>query len=84
MLPSDSNWLHGNQAVAVARAATAHNEGETVYESKVWHNGTVSLKMSSWPRAKEAERAFLAEGWETLMGDNDMGQWIHVRAGSNE
>ena len=80
MNPSDENWLHGTQAVATARAATAHNDGETVLDSKVWENGTVSLKMSSWPRAKEAERAFHEQGWETKMGDNDMGQWIHVRS----
>lgn len=80
MKPADENWLHGNMAVVVARGATAHNEGETVLEHKVWNNGTVSLKMSSWPRAKEAERAFHAEGWETKMGNNDMGQWIHVRS----
>ena len=80
MNPSDNNWLHGNQAVSVARMATAHNEGETVLESKIWDNGTVSVKMSSWPRAKEAEKAFHAEGWETKMGPNEMGQWIHVRS----
>lgn len=84
MKPSEPNWLHGVQAVASARYATAHNSGETVLTYKVWDNGTVSLKMSSWPRAKEAERAFHAQGWETKMGDNDMGQWIHVRSTPDE
>lgn len=77
MNPTEANWLHGNQAVRVARAATAHNDGETVLSYEVV--GTVvRLKMSSWPRAKEAERAFHAEGWETQMGPDDMGQWIYV------
>lgn len=77
--PTKENWLHGIEAVAVARAATAHNEGETVLDWKVWNRTTASVKMSSWPRAKEAETAFRKNGWETRMGQNDMGQWLHVR-----
>lgn len=79
MKPSDSHWLQGIQAKAVAVYATAHNSGETVLDYKVWSNGSVSLLMSSWPRAREAEAAFQEQGWETLMGHNHMGQWIHVR-----
>lgn len=81
MNPSDENWWYGTQAEAIAVMATAHNSGDTVLETKTWPNGTVSLRMSSWPRAQEAELAFHDAGWETLMGANDMGQWIHVRAG---
>lgn len=77
--PSDSHWLYGTQAKAVAIGATAHNEGDTVLETKV-EDGIVSLKMSSWPRAQEAFNAFLSCGWETRMGLNEMGQWIHVRS----
>lgn len=77
--PQDSHWLYGTQAKAVAIGATAHNEGETVLETKV-EDGIVSLKMSSWPRAQEALNAFRECGWATKMGDNDMGQWIHVRS----
>lgn len=79
MNPTDTNFLHGYVAVAVARAATAHNDGETVLAYRLDGPYEMSLKMSSWPRAKEAERAFHEYGWETRIGANDMGQWIHVR-----
>jgi len=78
MKPADSNWMYGTQAHAVAVQATAHNSGETVLETKV-EGDMVSLKMSSWPRAKEAEKAFHAAGWQTRFGANDMGQWIDTR-----
>jgi hypothetical protein len=62
MLPTDQNWLHQTQAASVARMATAHNSGETVWEQRV-DGDAVVLRMSSWPRAREAEAAMLREGW---------------------
>lgn len=64
MKPTDRNWMHVTQAAAVARMATSHNYGETVWEQ--WVEGlAVVLRISSWPRAKEAEAAFTREGWAT-------------------
>jgi hypothetical protein len=60
--PTAKNWMHGTQAAAVARMATAHNSGETVWEQRQ-EDETVVLRMSSWPRAREAEAAMLKEGW---------------------
>jgi hypothetical protein len=60
--PTDENWLHRTQAAAVARMATAHNSGETVWEQRT-DEAAVILRMSSWPRAREVERAMLREGW---------------------
>lgn len=76
--PQEPHNIYGTQSRAIAQRATAHNEGQTVYAQKLGLDGTVSLKMSSWPRANEAKRALEKEGYLVEMGDNNMGQWIHV------
>lgn len=76
--PQEPNWMYKTQANAIAHYSTAHNEGNTVYEQELGLDGTVSLKMSSWPRANEAKMALEKKGYLVEFGRNDMGQWIHV------
>jgi len=76
--PQEANGIYGTQANAIAHFATAHNSGNTVYEHISNADGSVSLKMSSWPRANEARLAFESKGYLAEFGANDMGQWLHV------
>ena len=77
-LPATYEPAHGTMARSIAARVTAHNSGQTVYEDKVEEDGVVSLRMSSWPRANEAIKGLLREGYHAEFGANDMGQWIHV------
>jgi len=76
--PQEPNWIYGTQASALAHYATAHNSGTTVLEQKNVGGNSVSLKMSSWPRANEAKKALEKKGYLVEFGENDMGQWIHA------
>lgn len=62
--PADESWTDAYQtrAGAVAHRATAHNHGEAVWEEQVDERAVI-LRMSSWPRAREAEAALVREGW---------------------
>lgn len=56
----------------IARRATAHNYGQTVFEVEQDGDAT-TISMSSWPRAEEARKALVAAGWnaEHLSGPGD-------------
>lgn len=51
-----------DEVVAIAREATAHNAGETVWETREITGGQYVLRMSSWPRAAEATKALRGRG----------------------
>lgn len=76
--PQEEHPYYGTKTKAIATMATRHNEGQTVLEQRLDDGDTVSLKMSSWPRANEARRALEKEGYFVELGENNMGQWIHV------
>jgi hypothetical protein len=66
-----------NEAIAIAKSATAHNSGQTVYECYE-HEGRYRILMSSWPRAREAIAAFREQDWNAEFGPNHLGQWIEA------
>lgn len=53
------------QVVAICRAATAHNHGQTVTSyGTSFLDGSIDVEMSSWPRAKEACKALTIAGYD--------------------
>lgn len=55
----------------IAKAATAHNSGQTVYEvSRA--SGILRVVMSSWPRAKEATAALAGAGYTVAQDGNNV------------
>lgn len=69
---------------SLARRATSHNSGETVAQVRALPEGSVELRMSSWPRAKEAEVEFKKAGWVTeYTGDRNGGELIRVHDPAN-
>lgn len=61
--PAAHHHRDGTTAAHLARLATAHNSGETVWEQRV-DGEAVILRMSSWPRAREAEAELRRSGYD--------------------
>lgn len=78
LLEGKPRTFNADRVAALARSATAANYGSTVVS--VEQDGeAVLLRMSSWPRAKEAEKFFKEKGWVTeYTGDAHGGELIRV------
>lgn len=65
----------------IAEEATAHNYGRTVYEVHQFGE-QIDVRMSSYPRCREAERALIAAGFVAETDYRGPSQdWVVVRAG---
>lgn len=62
--PLSRNTAGHTKAYELALQATARNSRPTVLEAQE-DDHSVTLIMSSWPRAREAEQAFIKQGWAT-------------------
>jgi len=78
-LPRPAKALSQLEARRIAAAATSQNSGNTILEAREPEAGVVELKMSSWPRANEAKKAFEARGYMVEFGGNHFGQWLRVQ-----
>jgi hypothetical protein len=71
--------LNERAIVAVCERATAHNYGQTVIAfGSSFIGDRVTVTMSSWPRAREAERELAAMGYVV---DIDADNTLVVRLG---
>jgi hypothetical protein len=63
----------------IARRATAHNSGQTVWGYGWTDDDTFLIHMSSWPRANEAIKALTAEGFVAEHRTEPMDDQVLVR-----
>jgi hypothetical protein len=75
--PDDLARTLAEHLVGIARRATAHNYGQTIWGYGFTDDG-FTVHMSSWPRADEAVRAFEKAGYAAEHREDD-GDWVLVR-----